>query len=51
MFMILTQENAYITQHSFQKRPLFTMLNKVQGPFACKINASLTRAEVLLHVT
>jgi hypothetical protein len=51
MFMILTQENAYITQHSFQKLPLFTMLNMVQDPLACKINASVTRAAVLLPFT
>jgi hypothetical protein len=35
-------------QRSFQKITQFTMLNKVQGPLVCNINASLTRAAVLI---
>jgi hypothetical protein len=37
-----------VRQRSFQKLTQFTMLNKVQGPLACNINPSLTRATVLL---
>jgi hypothetical protein len=40
-----------VGQRSFQKLTQFTMLNKVQGPLACTINASLTRAAVLLPFT
>jgi hypothetical protein len=37
-----------VRQHSFQNLTQFSMLNKVQEPLACNINASLTRAAVLL---
>jgi hypothetical protein len=37
-----------VGQRSFQKLTQFTMLNKVQCPLACNINASLTRAAVIL---
>jgi hypothetical protein len=40
-----------VGQRSFQKLTQFTMLNKVQGPLACTINASLTGAAVLLAFT
>jgi hypothetical protein len=40
-----------VGQFSFQKLTQFTMLNKVQGPLACNIYASLTRAAVLLPFT
>jgi hypothetical protein len=40
-----------VGQHSFQKLTQFTMLNKVQGPVAGNINASLARAAVLLPFT
>jgi hypothetical protein len=40
-----------VAQHSFQKLTQLTMLNKLQEPLACNINASLTRAEVLLPFT
>jgi hypothetical protein len=40
-----------VGQQSFQKLTQFTMLKKVQGPLACNINASLTRAAVLLPFT
>jgi hypothetical protein len=40
-----------VGQCSFQKLTQFTMLNKVQGPLACNIYASLTRAAVLLPFT
>jgi hypothetical protein len=40
-----------VRQRSFQKLTQFTMLNKVKGPQACSINASLTRAAVLLPFT
>jgi hypothetical protein len=40
-----------VGQRSFEKLTQFTMLNKAQDPLACKINPSLTRAEVLLHFT
>jgi hypothetical protein len=40
-----------VRQGSFQKLPQFTMLKKVQGPLTCNLNASLTRAAVLLLFT
>jgi hypothetical protein len=40
-----------VGQGSFEKLTQFTMLNKAQDPLACKINPSLTRAEVLLPFT
>jgi hypothetical protein len=48
--MSLTHENTD-RQHSMQKLTQFTMLNKVQGPLAWNINASLTRPVVLLPFT
>jgi hypothetical protein len=35
-----------VAQRSFQKLTQFTMLNKLQEPLACNINASFTRAAV-----
>jgi hypothetical protein len=40
-----------VGQRSFQKLTQFTILNKVQGPLDCNINASITRAAVLLPFT
>jgi hypothetical protein len=40
-----------VGQHSFQKLTQFKMLNKVQGPVICNINASLARVAVLLPFT
>jgi hypothetical protein len=40
-----------VAQRSFQKLTQFTMLNKLQEPLAWNINASLTRAAVLLPFT
>jgi hypothetical protein len=40
-----------VGQRSFQKLTQFTMLNKVEDPLPFTINASLTRAAVLLLFT
>jgi hypothetical protein len=40
-----------VGQRSFQMLTHFTMLNKVQDPLFCNINASLTRFAVLLPFT
>jgi hypothetical protein len=40
-----------VGQRPFQKLTQFTILYKVQGPLDCNINASLTRAAVLLPFT
>jgi hypothetical protein len=36
-------------QRFFQMLKQFTMLNKVQDPLVCNINASFTKAAVLPH--
>jgi hypothetical protein len=46
-----TMKTLTVAQRSFQKLAQFTMLNKLQEPLACNINASLTRAAVLLPFT
>jgi hypothetical protein len=40
-----------VRQRSSSKLTQFTMLNKVQDPLACNINASLIRAAVVLQFT
>jgi hypothetical protein len=49
--MILTHDKATVGQRYSKKLTQFTMLNKLQDLLAFNINASLTRAALLLPFT